>query len=277
MTVFWIGLAIVTFIVIYDIIVMIYRERRQQKQMRESRKRMTEVIKQTKELIKHNLGEGESHLAHTKLEVIQNDKSLENLLHTKAEEQDYEELVDFIVDKIQDLYKDFKFVLMKPQGNDYLSGYAVRFIIDPAVPEDKDFLIALFKFTVDKGLEERKISNVFADKVESGDVLGLGNVYIDKPGTGISSVLTGEPLQVFISYETEEYRNKRLKVEEEKQELQDKQALEQEKQQDNLREAHRILTEASALLEELSEKLVEDNPEFIEAYTRVKDLFEGRG
>lgn len=206
-----------------------------------------------------------------KLTKVENKKSLTELLKIEATEEDYQEYMTILSDWIKELYTNYDFQLLKPEPGDVKSGFAVSFQLFHA--EKPEVFEKLFKLAIDRGLSDEGINKEFVKSVKAGDMVDLGDAIIAIEGTGSTSILRGDNLNIFISYETEEYKEER-----EKQEVLDKKAQEeynekQEAYRKKQEEIHKVLVEASAILREMNEKQLEANPEFVEQINKVKELF----
>lgn len=202
---------------------------------------------------------------------VQNKKSLTEILKVEATEEDYKEYMKILVDWIKDLYTNYNFQLLKPEPGDKKSGFAVSFELFHA-EKPKEFE-KLFKLAIDRGLSDEGINKEFMKAVKAGDIADLGDAIIAVEGTGSTSILRGENLNVFISYETPEYKEERIEQEDKDEAFQKEHSDKQKAYQDKQREIHQVLVEASAILREMNEKQLEDNPEFVEQINKVKELF----
>lgn len=206
-----------------------------------------------------------------RMKKVLNAKSLTELLVTEAVETDYKEYIAVLVEWIKDLYTNYDFQLLKPAPEDKNSGYAVMFQLFRG--EKPEVFEQLFKLAIDRGLTDEAINKEFMKVIKAGEVVDLGDAIISIEGTGASSILRGEDIQVFVSYETEAY-----KAEREEQEAKDEAerklfATKQEDYRNKQVEIQQILTEASAVLRQMTEKQLEDNPEFVEQVKKVKELY----
>lgn len=247
-----------------------YQTNKQQKELIEERKKV--ILKAIKEL--KSSVEDDMNRKREEEEVMNrvvNEKSLTDLLVTEAVEADYKEYIAVLVGWIKDLYTNYDFQLLKPAPEDKNSGYAVMFQLFRG--EKPEVFEQLFKLAIDRGLTDEAINKEFMKEIKAGEVVDLGDAIISIEGTGASSILRGEDIQVFISYETEAY-----KAEREEQERQDEAerklfATKQDEYRKNQIEIQQILTEASAVLRQMTEKQLEDNPEFVEQVKKVKELY----
>lgn len=205
---------------------------------------------------------------------IKNTKAIGELLDIRAEEEDYDLVLGLIIGRIKDMYENFEFSVMKPQYGDYLSGYAINFVIDGVNASDRQLMRNLFKLSLDRGLSEGILSRKFADLVEAGEVFELGDIIVDNGATGFSSLVTGEPIRVVITYETAEYKEKRLAQEEERDNARKEQEELREQQLKIREESHKALTEAAVILKEMSKEIIENHPGYVDAYERVKNMLE---
>lgn len=202
---------------------------------------------------------------------IENTKTLTGLLHTEPKEEDYKEYVDALVGWLKELYANYKFQLLKPNPDDFQSGYALLFQVFGG--ENPELFENLFKLAIDKGLKDDGINKEFVKQVKEGKLVELGGAIISPEETGSSSILRGDDLQVFIGFETAEYQEKRLEKEAEDKAKQEEYKERQDKQMELQKESYKILTEAASVLKQMTQKQLEDNPDFVEQYDKVQELY----
>lgn len=269
-TTFWLMVVVFVCLILWETKKEFDVNRSREEQLKKDEIRIKEDIELISGIIKEELLKGEN-LGGDRDMGLKNKNNLGQLLEVKASESDYDVALEMLVKEVKDLYKDFHFKFLKPQDGDFLSGYAVVFELHPKGKDD--LLHTLFKYVVGKNMSEGKLADLFVEEVKKGNVIELGDVILDETGTGMSSLLTGEDVTIVISFETEDYQAKRK----EQEELEDAEAEEQKAKQakfEELRvESHKALVEASVILKEMSKELVEKNPEYVEAYERVKELY----
>lgn len=207
------------------------------------------------------------------MKEITNTKSLDQLLKTEATQEDYDAFVEEIATWTKELYKEYKFQLLQPGFEDYESGYAVVFQM---FKEEKPELFEnLFKQAIDKGLTDVQVNDTFVKLVKEGRVVDLGDVEIDEVGTGMSSILQGDDLRLFITFVTPEYKEKKEEVLKEKEEKL-KVAEEKREEANKKREyAYATIVEASAVLKNMTEEAIKGNPELVEAYEEAQRTYRG--
>ena len=234
------------------------------------RAKLQNEIKRISGIIRREVNKGEI-LGGDSVMELKNTNSLEQLLEVRAKEEDYDLALEMLIGEVKRKYEEFQFKFLKPQPGDFFSGYAVTFEILPG--KDSEFLHNLFKLVIGKNLSEGKLADLFVEEVKKGNVIDLGDVILDDTGTGMSSLLTGEPVTVAISFETEEYKEKRLEREEEQKKEEEEQKAKQAKFEELRMESHKALTEASVILKEMSAEIVKEHPEYLEAYERMRELY----
>lgn len=193
----------------------------------------------------------------TQIELLQNEKSLEELLNNDGTEADYDKYLDVIVDITRSLYKNYKFLRQVPSEDDYHSGnYLVFKFFQGEFPEEYDFL---FRLAVDKGLEDKEINKRFVERLEKGEIIPLGDVEIYPSGTGISSLLQANDVSISITFETKERVKLRdLEREEKAKEVEEDKKLKEETKGVK-REAFLALNKATKVLDILSDEVIEKN------------------
>lgn len=205
------------------------------------------------------------------MKTITNTKALNELLVHTATQEDYDNFVLDIAEWVGELYRDYKFQFLQPAEEDFESGYAVVFQMFR--PEKPELFDNLFKLAIDRGLTDAEINETFVKLVKEGKVLELGDIEIDERGTGMSSILQGDDLRLFITFVTPEYKEKKEEILKEREE---KLAVENEKraEADKKREAaYRAIVEASAVLSNMTKEVVEQHPELTEAYEEANKLY----
>jgi len=249
-----------------------YARKRQEEREELDKKRveLQNEIKRISGIIRKEVNKG-AILGGDSVMELKNTNSLGQLLDVKAKEEDYELALGMLIEEVKSKYADFQFKLLKPQQGDFFSGYAVTFELLPK--EDHEFLHTLFKVVIGKNLSEGKLADLFVEQVKKGNVLDLGDVTLDETGTGMSTLLSGEAVTIAISFETEEYKEERLKNEEEKKKEEEAHKAKQEKMEKLRVEAHKAITEASVILSEMSKEIVAKHPEYLEAYNRMRELY----
>lgn len=243
-------------------------ERLRVEELKELKETIEYLLEVNKELREGNqITEGEDEL----IMEMKNKKSLTELLSVKAEREDYEEYVGYLVDWIKDLYENYSFQLLKPNPNDFQSGYAIGLqLFSGEKPEVFD---KMFKLAISKGLRDDEVNKVFIEQLKEGKVIPLGDAVLSTSSTGVSTILRGEDLQVFISFETEEYKAKRLEAEEADKKAREEQKEKQEAYIKQQKEIQKVLAEAASVLAQMTQEQLAENPEFEEKYREVNGLF----
>lgn len=205
------------------------------------------------------------------MKILKNKKTISGLLEKTATKEDYNLYVKEIGKAVKGLYADYKFQLLKPNSGDLMSGYAVAFQIFKE--EDPKMFEGLFKLAIDKGFTDKEINKAFREAVAAGDIIDLGEVILMEEETGLSSILRGDDLQIFIGFETPEYKEEREAAQAEIAERSQKDKETQDKYIEQREEAYKLMTEASALLKVMSAEIAEEKPEYLAAYEQVKNLY----
>lgn len=265
---------IIVFLFVLLVIIDIRKElkikREEANKIQKEKETLQKEIKRISGIIREEVNKGEILGGDSRM-VLENNNNLGQLLEVKAEQEDYDLALAMLIKEVQGLYKDFKFKLLKPQTGDYLSGYAITFEISDR--REGSTLRELFKRVIAKNMSEGKLADLFVEEVKNGNVIEIGDVILDEYATGMSSLVTGEPVTVVISFETEEYKVKRKEQEEEQKAEAEKQKEKQENLEKLRVEAHKAITEASVILKEMSKEIVEAHPEYVEAYEKVRELY----
>lgn len=140
-----------------------------------------------------------------------NKHSLGELLALEPEKKDYEQFIEMIGERVEKLYQDFQFFLYEPDSADLVSGYLIQFQILGHEPVYNE----LFKLALDKGLDMDKIDDYFYDYLKEGKIFPIGdNIIIEREGTGVSPIKTGDDVRIIVSFVTEDYRNRQKEQEE---------------------------------------------------------------
>lgn len=190
------------------------------------------------------------------MELIMNNKKLDELTNKIAKEEDYELFVEKMGELVKDLYANYQFLQQNPPEGDYTSGYFLGFqVIRAEYPLEYE---NLFRLAVDKNLNELEINKRFVKHVKEGKVLPLGDAIIDETQTGCSSILQAQEVRVNIVFGTKEYMDKQEQERKERQaklEEERAQAMEVLKTKDDVLNTLRV-TEALAneLADEVAEK-----------------------
>lgn len=137
------------------------------------------------------------------LEVKDNKKNLAQLLEHNNTEEDYEHFVSIVASLIREQYKNYRFLRQDPAPDDFISGNCLIFQIHRE--EHPEVYEYLFRYAVDHGLEEGKLTLAFAEAVRNGAVMELGDCTVEDIGTGLSSILQGHDMRVLITFKTPEY------------------------------------------------------------------------
>lgn len=205
------------------------------------------------------------------LTKLENKKNLSELLITTATQDDYKEFVDALLPSLRDLYKSYQFQLLKPNPGDFVSGYALGFqLFRLEMEETYDYL---FRLAIDKGMTEKGITLMFAEAVKNGELFDLGDVSIIDFGTGVSSILSGEDLRIYIAFATPEYMEKKAEAEAQAQAEREELKAKQEEMLAKREEAYDTLQEATDVLSRMTEEALDKFPELDEQYNVVRDLY----
>ena len=205
------------------------------------------------------------------LTKLENKKNLSELLITTATQDDYKEFVDALLPSLRDLYKSYQFQLLKPNPGDFVSGYALGFqLFRLEMEETYDYL---FRLAIDKGMTEKGITLMFSEAVRNGELFDLGDVSIIDFGTGVSSILSGEDLRIYIAFATPEYMEKKAEAEAKAQADREELKAKQEEMLAKREEAYDTLEEATDVLSRMTEEALDKFPELDEQYNVVRDLY----
>ena len=205
------------------------------------------------------------------LTKLENKKNLSELLITTATQDDYKEFVDALLPSLRDLYKSYQFQLLKPNPGDFVSGYALGFqLFRLEMEETYDYL---FRLAIDKGMTEKGITLMFSEAVKNGELFDLGDVSIIDFGTGVSSILSGEDLRIYIAFATPEYMEKKAEAEAQAQADREELKAKQEEMLAKREEAYDTLQEATDVLSRMTEEALDKFPELDEQYNVVRDLY----
>ena len=187
------------------------------------------------------------------LTKLENKKNLSELLVTTATQDDYKEFVDALLPSLRDLYKSYQFQLFRLE-----------------MEETYDYL---FRLAIDKGMTEKGITLMFAEAVRNGELFDLGDVSIIDFGTGVSSILSGDDLRIYIAFATPEYMEKKAEAEAKAQAERDELKAKQEEMLAKREAAYDTLEEATDVLSRMTEEALDKFPELDEQYNVVRDLY----
>lgn len=141
---------------------------------------------------------------------IVNNNSLGELLALEPTEDNYKDYVEAVGDRVKELYLEYQFSMYEPDKSDLLSGYLLQFQILGQEPIYNE----LFKQAMDEGLDMHEIDDYFYEALTSGDIIPIGEgIIIERDGTGISPIKSGDDVRIIISFVTEEYQERREEAE----------------------------------------------------------------
>lgn len=212
----------------------------------------------------------------TIMEKFTNKKTLTELLQVTATEEDYKVFVKELLPLLDKLYKDYEFQLLKPTPDDFQSGYALGFqLFRMEMEETYD---KLFRMAIDRGMTDAGITKEFLRAVKDGEFIDLGDAIISEVGTGVSTILTGEDLRIYVTFMTPEYKSKKDEHEAKIKEDLDKKKAEQEEYTEQRNKTYAALVDATDVLTSLTESVKEQIPgapieELEEEYELVRDLY----
>lgn len=144
-----------------------------------------------------------------------NKHTLGELLTLKPTKEEYDKYVKMVGRQVRKQYKDYQFFMYEPDKSDLISGYLIQFQIlghEPAYEQ-------LFTYAMDTGLDMDKIDEYFYEALIKGEIIPIGDgIILEREGTGISPIKSGDDVRVIISFITEEYKKRQDKAEKEKEE-----------------------------------------------------------
>lgn len=139
-----------------------------------------------------------------------NKHTLGELLALEPTNKDYERYIEMVGEQVRKQYLDYQFFLYEPDKEDLVSGFLMQFQIlghEPAYEE-------LFTYAMDTGLEMDKIDDYFYEALTAGEVIPVGDgIVLQREGTGISPIKSGDDVRVIISFVTEEYKKRQEEAE----------------------------------------------------------------
>lgn len=134
-----------------------------------------------------------------------NQHTIRELVTLEPTAEDYVDFVNLVGDRVKELYEQFQFALFEPAEGDLISGYFMQFQIFG----QEEIHNELFVHAMDKGIDTEEANEYFFDKLKAGEVLPLGdNIQLERDGTGISPVKTGDDIRIIVSFVTDEYKEK---------------------------------------------------------------------
>jgi hypothetical protein len=206
---------------------------------------------------------------------IINQKSLSDMLETKATDADYEEYFTILIPIIRELYATYEFLRQDPAPDDFTSANCL--IFDFSRDEFSMEYTKLFRLAIDRGLDDKEIVPRFVDKLVNGEVLELGTVQIVPEQSGVSSVLQGKEIRVLVTFMTEEYAVKRAEVLDKNKAEQDNKIDELNKAQEEGERLRDIRLKAYAEMDKATEVLSLLTQKNIDAYDLSEELSTMKG
>lgn len=135
--------------------------------------------------------------------TIINNHTLGELLALEPEDKDYAEFIKLTGERVRDLYDRYQFMLYEPEKSDLVSGFLVQF----QILGHEDIYDKLFTLAMDRGLDMDEVDDHFYEELMKGEIIPIGEgIVIEREGTGISPIKTGDDVRVIISFLTDEYK-----------------------------------------------------------------------
>lgn len=146
---------------------------------------------------------------------IKNNNSLGELLALEPTAEDYEEYIRKVTNKIKNLFENYQFFMYEPNSSDLVSGYLLQF----QILGHEEIYDELFVHAMDSGLDMDVVDDYFFEALEAGDIIPIGDsIILERDGTGISPIKSGDDVRVIISFITEEYKQRQEEAEADKDE-----------------------------------------------------------
>lgn len=137
----------------------------------------------------------------------ENKLTLSQLLTKEPKEENYEEVISLLTELARKTYKDYKFLIAKSTDEKHEANF-LQIVSNWA--ESPKLHKLIFSKSIDYGIDMQVLQRKFAEKVEKGEVLDLGDevVVITDDGTGqlptgvspINSGLEGGEIAFIISF-----------------------------------------------------------------------------
>ena len=194
---------------------------------------------------------------------MKNEFNLQELVEHEAGEKEYQEYVDLMVESIKKDYDNFEFNKTNPVSGQEDLGWRLEFVLSKDKTENYN---ELRKLILSNNLEGDKISEMFSESVEEGEVLELGEAIVNEMYTGVGGTALSDSFQAIISFTTPQYEEEVKEAKEKAKEEAEKQlAEEQEKDKKQVEAYAKISAVQQNLDSSLRNALEETHPEVLES------------
>lgn len=193
---------------------------------------------------------------------MKNEFNLQELVEHEAGEKEYQEYVDLMIESIKKAYDNFEFNKTNPVSGQEDLGWRLEFVLSKDKTENYN---ELRKTILSNNLEGDKISEMFSESVEDGEVLELGEAVVNGMYTGVGGTALSDSFQAMISFTTPQFEEEVKEAKEKAKEQAEKElAEEQEKEKKQVEAYAKISAVQQNLDSSLRNALEESHPEVLE-------------
>ena len=193
---------------------------------------------------------------------MKNEFNLQELVEHEAGEKEYQEYVDLMIESIKKAYDNFEFNKTNPVSGQEDLGWRLEFVLSKDKTENYN---ELRKTILSNNLEGDKISEMFSESVEDGEVLELGEAVVNGMYTGVGGTALSDSFQAMISFTTPQFEEEVKEAKEKAKEQAEKElAEEQEKEKKQVEAYAKISAVQQNLDSSLRDALEESHPEVLE-------------
>ena len=193
---------------------------------------------------------------------MKNEFNLQELVEHEAGEKEYQEYVDLMIESIKKAYDNFEFNKTNPVSGQEDLGWRLEFVLSKDKTENYN---ELRKTILSNNLEGDKISEMFSESVEDGEVLELGEAVVNGMYTGVGGTALSDSFQAMISFTTPQFEEGVKEAKEKAKEQAEKDlAEEQEKEKKQVEAYAKISAVQQNLDSSLRDALEDTHPEVLE-------------
>ena len=193
---------------------------------------------------------------------MKNEFNLQELVEHEAGEKEYQEYVDLMIESIKKAYDNFEFNKTNPVSGQEDLGWRLEFVLSKDKTENYN---ELRKAILSNNLEGDKISEMFSESVEDGEVLELGEAVVNGMYTGVGGTALSDSFQAMISFTTPQFEEEVKEAKEKAKEQAEKDLAEEREKEKKQVEAYAKISAVQQNLDSsLRDALEESHPEVLE-------------
>ena len=166
---------------------------------------------------------------------MKNEFNLQELVEHEAGEKEYQEYVDLMIESIKKAYDNFEFNKTNPVSGQEDLGWRLEFVLSKDKTENYN---ELRKTILSNNLEGDKISEMFSESVEDGEVLELGEAVVNGMYTGVGGTALSDSFQAMISFTTPQFEEEVKEAKEKAKEQAEKDLAEEREKEKKQVEAY---------------------------------------